>query len=189
VSFYENTLKTTGLIQAASRGEARCRFVSTHPRAVSFRQDAKIASTAGGIINPRENNTDGVVLKRASDGHRHPRFFLLSHLQHTMYFGTTIQFYKDKIMQSQYTSSRTHTLQIRRRRIAPACREHFRGGSEVLCFKSSRQPVAPPNDQSSFRTSSQISSINRRHAISIISNAISRSSPSVGIRPAPKSGS
>jgi hypothetical protein len=63
------------------------------------------------------------------------------------------------------------------------------GSSEVNCFKSSRQPVAPPNDQSSLRTSSQISSINRRYAISIISNAISRSSLSVGIRPAPKSGS
>jgi hypothetical protein len=36
--------------------------------------------------------------------------------------------------------------------------------------------------------SSQISSINRRYAISIISRAISRSSLSVGIRPAPKSG-
>jgi hypothetical protein len=126
--FYENALKTTGSIQAAPRGEARCRFVSTHPRAVSFGQDAEIASTAGGSINPRENNTDVVVPKGASDGHRHPRFFLLSHFQHTMYFGTTIQFYKDKIMQSQYTSSRTYTLQIHRRRFAPACREHFRGG-------------------------------------------------------------
>jgi hypothetical protein len=120
-------MKTTGSIQAASRGEARCRFVSTHPRAVSFGQDAKIASTAGGSINSRENNIDGVAPKRTSDGHRLPRFFLLSHFQHTMYFGTTIQFYKDKIMQSQYTSSRTHTLQIRRRQIALACREHFRG--------------------------------------------------------------
>jgi hypothetical protein len=127
VSFYENALKTTGSIQAASRGEARCRFVSTYPRAVSIGRDAKIASTAGGSINPRENNTNGAIPKCASDGHRHPRFFLLSHFQHTMYFRTTIQLYKGKIMQSQYTSSRTHSLQIRRPRFAPACRGHFRG--------------------------------------------------------------
>jgi hypothetical protein len=62
-----------------------------------------------------------------------------------MYFGTTIQFYKDKIMQSQYISSQTHTLQIRWRRVAPACREHFRGGefrSRLLqVFAAARSPT------------------------------------------------
>jgi hypothetical protein len=128
VSFYENTLKTTGSIQAASRGEARCRFVSTYPRAVSIERDAKVTLTVGGSINPRESNTDGAIPKRASDGHRHPRFFLLSHFQHRMYFGTTIQLYKGKIMQSQYTSSRTHNLQIRRRRFAPGVPRTLPGG-------------------------------------------------------------
>jgi hypothetical protein len=54
--------------------------------------------------------------------------------------------------------------------------------------RSHDQP-APPNDQSSLRTSSQISSIKRRYAMSMMSNAIYRSSLSVGIRPAPKTGS
>jgi hypothetical protein len=55
-------------------------------------------------------------------------FPLLSHIEYTMYFGTTIQFYTDTVIQSQYTSSQAYTLQARRRRAAPMCREHFRGG-------------------------------------------------------------
>jgi hypothetical protein len=148
--FYENTLKTASSKQAASRGEARCRFVSTCSGAVSIEQVANATPTVR-FRSAQEMGTDTLV------------FFPLSHFQHTMYFGTTIQLYKGKTMQLQYTSSRTQNLQIRRRRFALGIpRTLPRGSSEVLCFKSSRQPVATPSDQSSFSTSSQISSINRR---------------------------
>jgi hypothetical protein len=93
-----------------------------------------------------------------------------------MRFRATIRFYKDTIVHfvtnTHFTSSMA-TCRSGVPRTLPG------GSSEVDCFKSSRQSVAPPNDQSSFRTSSQISSINRRYAISIISNAISQSSLSV----------
>jgi hypothetical protein len=104
-----------------------------------------IASLAGGSITLTKNNVDGAEIKDTNDGHRHLCFPLSSHFEYTMYFGTTIQFYNDTIMQSQYISSQTHTLQIRWRRVTPVCREHFRGGggsSEVNRFKSSRQPIA-----------------------------------------------
>jgi hypothetical protein len=45
-----------------------------------------------------------------------------------MNFGTTIQFYTGIVIQSQYKSSQAYTLQVRWRRVAPMCREHFRGG-------------------------------------------------------------
>jgi hypothetical protein len=90
--FYENTLKTAGSMQAASRGEARCRFVSTYSRAVSIEQAAKATLTVR-YRSAQEMGTDTLV---SSSYHI---------FQHTMYFGTTIQPYKGKIMQSQYTSS------------------------------------------------------------------------------------
>jgi hypothetical protein len=114
------------------------------------------------------------------------RLFLLSHSLHTMYFGATIQFYKDTIVHLVTNTRFTSSLATCRSGVP---RTLPGGSSEVDCSKSLRQSVAPPNVQSSFRTSSQISSINRRYTISIISNAISRSSLSVGIRPAPKSDS
>jgi hypothetical protein len=75
--FYENTLKTAGLMQAASRGEAWCRFFSTYSRAVSIEQDVKVTLTAGGSINPRESNTDGAIPKRAKDGAQTTSFLSL----------------------------------------------------------------------------------------------------------------
>jgi hypothetical protein len=153
-----------------------------------------IASLAGGSITLTKNNVDGAEIKDTNDGHRHLCFPLSSHFEYTMYFGTTIQFYNDTIMQSQYISSQTHTLQIRWRRVTPVCREHFRGGEfrsqSLQVFAAAHSATrghdqpAPPNDQSLLSTSSQISSIKRRYAISIISYAICRSSLSVGIRPA-----
>jgi hypothetical protein len=54
--------------------------------------------------------------------------------------------------------------------------------------RNRNQPV-PSSSQSSLSTSSQISSIRQRNIVSIISSAICRSSSSVGIRPAPETGS
>jgi hypothetical protein len=104
----------------------------------------------------------------------------------------------DTTIQSQYTSSK-HTLYKSVGAAPPQHAANTSGGSsEVNRFKYSRhhlarrenhnQPV-PPSSQSSLSTSLQISSIRRRNVMSIISSAICRSSPSVGIRPAPKTGS
>jgi hypothetical protein len=51
-----------------------------------------------------------------------------------LHFNTTIQL--------QHISSHAHAIQIGWGRVAPACREHFRGSSEVGRFKSSRHHLA-----------------------------------------------
>jgi hypothetical protein len=98
--------------KAASGGKAQRHFVSTRPGTASIEQDAMIVSPAGGSITPTKNHVDGAEMKDTNDGHRHLYFPLSSHFEYTMYFSTTIQFYNDTIMQSQYISSQTHTLQI-----------------------------------------------------------------------------
>jgi hypothetical protein len=101
-------------------------------------------------------------------------------------------------IQSQRISSHAYAIQIGWGRTAPACREHFGGEFRSRLLQvftashgatRSHDQLAPPSDQSSLSTSSQISSIKRRNAVSIMSRAIYRSSLSVGIRPAPKTGS
>jgi hypothetical protein len=107
-----------------------------------------------------------------------------------LHFNTAIQL--------QRISSHAHTIQIGWGRAAPACLEHFRGefrSRSLQVFTTSHgaarshDRLAPPSDQSSLSTSSQISSIKRRNVVSILSRAICRSSLSVGIRPALKTGS
>jgi hypothetical protein len=97
----------------------------------------------------------------------------------------------DTAIQSQYISSHAHTIQIGWSRASPTCREHFRGDfrSKSLQVFTASHGVTPPSDQSSLSTSSHISSIKRRNVVSIMSRAICRSSVSVGICPAPKTGS
>jgi hypothetical protein len=108
------------------------------------------------------NHNDGAGRQYRNEGHRcwaqTPLFPLLSHIEYTMYFGTTIQFYTDTVIQSQYTSSQAHTLQVRWRRVAPMCREHFWGGvpksiasslrGNLWCDAKSRS--ASPTEQSIF---------------------------------------
>jgi hypothetical protein len=134
-------------------------------------------------------------MKDTDVGHRYPCFLSYNILNIQC---TSVQQYSFTLIQSQYTSSQAYTLQVRWRRVAPMCREHFWGefrSQSLQVFvatygatRSHDQP-APPSNQSSLRTSSQISSIKRRYAMSMMSNAICRSSLSVGIRPAPKTGS
>jgi hypothetical protein len=59
-----------------------------------FERDARIMSSAGGSATPRKIHDDGAERKCRNEGDkwwsRTPSFFLLSHFEYTMYFGTTI---------------------------------------------------------------------------------------------------
>jgi hypothetical protein len=132
------------------------------------------------------------TVKGTNGGCKHPRFppitfriYSVLWYNNLLHFNTTIQ--------SRYIS-----IQIGWSHAAPTCREHFRGefrSKSLQAFTAthgvtrSHNQSAPPSDQSSLSTSSQISPIKRRNVVSMMSSAICRSSLSVGIRLAPKTGS
>jgi hypothetical protein len=116
-----------------------------------------------------------------------------------MYFGTTIQYYTSTQQHNHNVFLHTHTLYKLVGATSPQHAANTSGGefrsklfqvfTASLGATRSCDQSTPPSDQSSLRTSSQISLIKRRNVVSIMSSAICRSSLSVGIRPAPKTGS
>jgi hypothetical protein len=116
-----------------------------------------------------------------------------------MYFGTTIQYYTLTQQYNHNVFVHTHTLYKSVGAASPQHAANTSGGEfrskSLQVFTASHDATrshdqsAPPRDQSSLSTSSQISSIKQRNIVSIMSRAICRSTLSVGIRPAPKTGS
>jgi hypothetical protein len=113
--FHENTLKTVGSMQAASRGEARCHFVSTYSRAVSIEQDAKATLTVR-YRSAQEMGTDTLVSFS----------YHIFNIQCTS--GQQYNFTREK--QCNYNTHRhEHTIyKSAGDDSLLACREHFRGG-------------------------------------------------------------
>jgi hypothetical protein len=141
-------------------------------------------------------------MKGTNNGHRHPCFssYHVLNIQCASVQLCDITLWYNNTITIHFLTSIHFTSQLASRR--PNVPRTLPGGgggsSEVNRFKSSRQPMArrgattsqhPPSIQSSLSMSSQISSIKRRYVVSLMSNAIRRSSLSVGIRPAPKTGS
>jgi hypothetical protein len=125
-----------------------------------------------------------------------PPSFLLSYFEYTVFFNTIVQCYK---LTRQYNYSMFFLLHTLYKSVWVASPQHaantsggeFRSRSlqvftALLGVTRSRDGSILLSDQSLLSTSSQISSIKRRKAVSIMSRAICESSTSVGMRPAPK---
>jgi hypothetical protein len=159
-------------------------------------------SLTRGNATLRKIHDDGAKCKCRNEGDKWwlqaPSFFSIIFRIYNVFRYNNPILHFDTAIQSQCICSHAHTIQIGWSRVAPACREHFRGefrSKSLQVFTTSHDATrshdqsAPPRDQSSLSTSSQISSIKQRNIVSIMSRAICRSMLSVGIRPAPKTGS